>query len=105
MGRPHRRYGEPGLRRLRLFEARLGCSRVGGDLARPARRKIGNRAPVIIPEGEYVYEIREQGHLTAIETAHLNGAKLTGIRRSTDASGNRHEVEADLDEEGLVRAI
>ncbi len=60
---------------------------------------------MIIPEGEYVYEIREQGHLTAIETVHLMADKLTGVRRSADASGNRHEVEADLDAEGLVRAI
>ncbi|MGO9060656.1 MAG: hypothetical protein ACLQU2_25225 [Candidatus Binataceae bacterium] len=60
---------------------------------------------MIIPPGEYVYEIREQGHLAAIETAQLTADKLVGVRRAADASGNRHEVDADLDEEGLVRAI
>lgn len=60
---------------------------------------------MIIPEGEYVYEIREQGRLAAIETAQLAANKLTGVRRTADVSGNRHEVDANLDDEGLVRAI
>jgi hypothetical protein len=60
---------------------------------------------VIIPEGEYIYEVRGPGGLAAVETTQLTAAGLTGVRRSTDASGNRHEVEAELDSEGLVRAI
>jgi hypothetical protein len=60
---------------------------------------------VIIPDGEYVYEIREQGHLTAIETTQVSAGLLTGVRRAADASGNRHEVEAALDESGLVTTI
>lgn len=60
---------------------------------------------MIIPEGEYVYEIREQGRLVATETVQLNAAQLTGVRTSADTAGNRHEVQADLDPDGYVRAI
>jgi hypothetical protein len=60
---------------------------------------------VIIPEGDYRYELREQERLVAIETAHLGAATLTGVRQSVEISGNRHEVDADLDADGLVRAI
>jgi len=60
---------------------------------------------VIIPEGEYVYEIREQGRLVATETAQLGASQLTGVRTSADTAGNRHEVQADLDPDGFVRAI
>ena len=60
---------------------------------------------MIIPEGEYCYEIREQGRLVATETAQLSADHLTGVRTSADAAGNRHEVQADLDSNGLVRAI
>jgi hypothetical protein len=59
----------------------------------------------MIPEGDYVYEIRGPDALAAIETVQLTAGRLTGVKRSTDASGNRHEVEAELDAEGLVRAI
>lgn len=60
---------------------------------------------MIIPEGEYVYEIREQGRLVATETAQLGAGQLTGVRTSADTAGNRHEVQADLDPDGFVRAI
>lgn len=60
---------------------------------------------MIIPEGEYVYEIREQGHLAAIETAQVSAGLLSGVRRAADASGNRHEVEAKLDDAGLVTTM
>jgi hypothetical protein len=60
---------------------------------------------VIIPQGEYIYEIREQGRLIATETAQLSADRLTGVRTAADGSGNRHEVQADLDAEGVVRAI
>jgi hypothetical protein len=60
---------------------------------------------VIIPAGEYVYEIREQGRLVATETVQLGAEQLTGVRTSADTAGNRHEVQADLDPDGFVRAI
>ncbi len=60
---------------------------------------------MIIPEGEYVYEIRDQGRLVAIETTQINTGQLSGARRSAGASDNRHEVEASLDGDGLVRSI
>ncbi len=60
---------------------------------------------MIIPQGEYVYEVREQGDLIATETAQVSAARLSGVRRAADAAGNRHEVEATLDEDGLVRTI
>ncbi len=60
---------------------------------------------MIVPEGEYVYEVREQGRLTAIETVQLSAGMLSGVRRTADAAGNRHEVEATLDEDGLIRTI
>jgi hypothetical protein len=60
---------------------------------------------VIIPGGEYVYEIREQGRLVAIETTRLEAGRLSGLRRLSEAADNRHEVEASLDGDGLVRSI
>ncbi len=60
---------------------------------------------MIIPEGEYTYEIREQGHLIATETAQVSNGLLSGVRRAADTSGNCHEVEADLDDVGLVQKI
>jgi hypothetical protein len=60
---------------------------------------------VIIPEGDYRYEIREQGRLAAIETAQLRDGKLSGVRVNAEGSGNRHEVEAELDADGIVRSI
>jgi hypothetical protein len=60
---------------------------------------------VIIPEGDYVYEIRAQGRLVAIETTQVGAATISGIRRSADAADNRHEVDARLDADGLVQSI
>jgi len=60
---------------------------------------------VIIPEGEYVYEIREQGRLVAIETTQVGPDTIKGVRRSAEAADNRHEVEARLDADGLVQSI
>ncbi len=60
---------------------------------------------MIIPQGEYTYEIREQGRLTAIETTQVSHGSLSGVRSAADTSGNRHEVEAALDGDGLVQAI
>jgi hypothetical protein len=59
---------------------------------------------MIIPAGDYRYEIRRAGDLAAIEEARLLGDILTGTRRSADGL-NRHEVEATLDAEGRVRHV
>ncbi len=60
---------------------------------------------MIIPEGEYVYEIREQGRLLTIETTQVTADLISGTRRSTEAAANRYEVEARLDSAGLIQAI
>ena len=60
---------------------------------------------MIIPEGEYVYEIRDQGRLAAIETTQINAGQLSGVRRPPEATDNRHEVEATLDGDGLILTI
>jgi len=60
---------------------------------------------VIIAEGDYLYEIREQGRLVATESIQFHEGRLTGVRRTADASDNRHEVDATLDSEGLVQSI
>jgi len=60
---------------------------------------------VIIPEGEYVYEVREHGRLSANETVKLGPDSLSGARHSADASGNVYEVEARLDNDALVQVI
>jgi hypothetical protein len=59
---------------------------------------------MLIPEGEYRYEIRRGGEIVAYEEERLERGRLTGVRRSCDST-NRHEVEADFDAEGLVRRI
>jgi hypothetical protein len=59
---------------------------------------------VIVPAGEYVYEVREQGRLLAIETTQVNAGGLSGVRRTAEAD-NRHEVEATFDSEGLIQSI
>lgn len=60
---------------------------------------------MIIPQGEYVYEIRDQGRLVAIETVRFEAGQLSGERRSAEAADNRHEVVARLDNDGLVQSI
>jgi hypothetical protein len=60
---------------------------------------------VIVPEGEYVYEICEQGRVVAIETTQVRPDGLSGVRRLAEVSDNRHEVEATFDTEGLIQSI
>ena len=60
---------------------------------------------MIIPEGEYIYEIRDQGRLVAIETTQVSAGHLSGVRRPAEATDNRHEAEASLDSDGLIRTI
>ncbi len=60
---------------------------------------------MIIPEGEYVYEIRERASLLATERIQVAAEQIKGVRRSTEAAENRYEVEAALDSDGLVKSI
>ena len=59
---------------------------------------------MIVPAGDYRYEIRRAGDLVAIEEARVLGDVLTATRRSAGGL-NRHEVEAALDAEGRVRHL
>jgi len=56
---------------------------------------------MILAQGDYRYEIRRSGELLAIEEERVDGRKLSGIRRSPDGA-NRHEVEAELDDEDRI---
>lgn len=60
---------------------------------------------MIIPEGEYVYEIRERAVVLATERIQVAAEHINGVRRATQAAENRYEVEATLDGDGLVRSI
>lgn len=59
---------------------------------------------MLIADGEWRYEIRRAGELIAIEDETLACGRIHGTRRSTFGS-NLYEVEAELDEAGLVRRI
>ena len=56
---------------------------------------------MLIPDGEYRYEIRRGSEVVAFEEDRLERGRLTGTRRSRDGA-NRHEVEAELDNAGAV---
>jgi hypothetical protein len=59
-----------------------------------------------LPCGEYTYEVREMGRLVAVEVARVEPNRLSGLRRATETvADNRHEVEAELDADGAVRAL
>ncbi len=58
---------------------------------------------MIVAQGEYVYEIRDQGSPIAVETVRLSADLLSGMRRSS--SGNLYEVEARLDAGAIVQSI
>ena len=57
-----------------------------------------------IAEGEWRYEIRRAGERMAIEDETLAWGRIHGTRRSIFGS-NVYEVEAELDDAGLVRRI
>jgi hypothetical protein len=57
---------------------------------------------MLLPEGEYRYEIRRGAELIADEETTLSPARLAGVRRGAFA-GDRHEVEADLDQAGVLQ--
>ncbi|MGH7948147.1 MAG: hypothetical protein ACREQF_02860 [Candidatus Binataceae bacterium] len=51
---------------------------------------------MLLPEGEYCYEIRRGAEVIAREETTLTNARLSGVRRGAFAS-DRHEVETELD--------
>jgi hypothetical protein len=56
------------------------------------------------PLGRYRYEWRHQDQLAAIESDILTASRLSG-QRTDPSGGNRHEVEAELDSNGLITRI
>ena len=59
---------------------------------------------MLIPTGEYRYEIRRGGQLVATDEERFDGARISGVRSTRDGS-NRHEVEAELAADGTVRRV
>lgn len=59
---------------------------------------------MLIPDGEFRYEIRRAGELVALEDESLAAGKIRGVRRPASGS-NVYEVEAELDAEGAVRLL
>ena len=59
---------------------------------------------MLIADGELRYEIRRAGELIAVENETLAAGKIHGIRRPASGS-NVYEVDAELDDAGLVRRV
>jgi hypothetical protein len=59
---------------------------------------------MLIADGDFRYEIRRGGELIAVETETLAWGMIRGIRRPASGS-NVYEVEAELDDAGLVRRV
>ena len=59
---------------------------------------------MLIADGEFRYDIRRAGELIAVETESLAWGIIRGIRRAASGS-NVYEVEAELDDAGLVRRV
>jgi hypothetical protein len=59
---------------------------------------------MLIPTGEYRYEIRRGGQVVAIEEERFDGSRIVGVRSTPDGS-NRHEVEAELGPDGTVQRV
>ena len=59
---------------------------------------------MLIADGDFRYDIRRAGELIAVETETLAWGRIHGIRRPAGGS-NVYEVEAWLDDAGLVRSI
>lgn len=59
---------------------------------------------MLIPDGEFRYDIRQAGEVIAVETESLYGRLIRGVRRPVSGS-NVYEVEADLDEAGQIRRV
>ena len=59
---------------------------------------------MLIADGEFRYDIRKAGELIAVETETLAWGMIRGVRRPASGS-NVYEVEAELDDAGLVRRV
>lgn len=59
---------------------------------------------MLIADGEWRYEIRRAGELIAVEGQSLAWGRIRGNRRAAGGS-NVYEVEAELDDAGLVRSV
>jgi hypothetical protein len=59
---------------------------------------------MLIADGEFRYDIRRAGELIAVETETLAWGRIHGVRRPASGS-NVYEVEAWLDDTGLVRSV
>ncbi len=59
---------------------------------------------MLIADGEFRYDIRRAGELIAIETETLAWGMIRGVRRPATGS-NVYEVQAWLDDGGLVRSV
>jgi len=58
----------------------------------------------MIADGEFRYELRRTGELIAVETETLAWGRIHGVRRPASGS-NVYEVEAELDDTGLVQRV
>ncbi|HEV2170383.1 MAG TPA: hypothetical protein VGR40_05520 [Candidatus Binatus sp.] len=76
----------------------------------PAARKLvrsrlsGYGSTMLIGDGEWRYEIRRAGEVIAVEDESLAWGRIRGTRRSATGS-NVYEVEAELDDAGLVGRV
>jgi hypothetical protein len=59
---------------------------------------------MLIPDGEFRYEIRRAGELIATEEESLAAGKIRGVRHPASGS-NVFEVEAELDADALIRRL
>jgi len=59
---------------------------------------------MLIADGELRYEIRRAGELIAVEDEGLAAGRIHGIRRPASGS-NVYQVDAELDDAGLVRRV
>ncbi len=59
---------------------------------------------MLIADGEFRYDIRRAGELIAVETESLAWGLIRGSRRAA-IGANVYEVEAELDDAGLVRRV
>jgi len=59
---------------------------------------------MLIPDGDFRYEIRRAGELIATEEESLAAGKIRGVRHPASGS-NVYEVAAELDPDALVRRV
>ncbi|MGH7923962.1 MAG: hypothetical protein ACREQH_05135 [Candidatus Binatus sp.] len=57
---------------------------------------------MLLADGEFRYDIRRAGELIAVETETLAWGRIQGVRT---AGANVYEVQAELDDAGLVRRV